>query len=170
MWEGVSFLLPRLSRISLPQLIRNSFQKPRRRWESSPYLPTPPPRKIDAAQDRAFPPSRGTKARPLRSAPTAVFHEYKEPSQPNRLFEGTPCFSCGLLELQTETCKKSKKKKKKKKRIRFSQELPGKMRLVFFQYQVLEGLFAGFPFFFICWKNHWVVPQMYYYFEWADGS
>ena len=46
--------------------------------------------------------------------------------------------------------KRAKKAKKKKKRIRFSQELLGKTKLVFFQCQVLEGVFAGFPFFFIC--------------------
>ena len=45
---------------------------------------------------------------------------------------------------------KRAKKAKKKKRIRFSQEVLGKTKLVFFQCQVLEGVFAGFPFFFIC--------------------
>ena len=97
------------------------------------------------AQDRTSPPSHGTKARPLRSAPTAVFHEYKEPSQPNRLFEGTPCFSCGPLELQAEKGKKSKKKK----RIRFSEELLGKTKLVFFQRQVLGG---------VCWVS--ILPYL----------
>ena len=73
----------------------------------------------------------------------------KSPASPTGSLKVRHAFPVAYLSCRLKRAKKAKKKKKKKW-IRFSQELPGKMRLVFFQYQVLEGLFAGFPFFFIC--------------------
>lgn len=136
---NVSFLLPLSSRPCLfPRSLSTHFKRLEDVDKAAQHLPTPPPQKNETSQDWIFPPLHGTKAWLLPSAPTAVFHEYKEPGQLNRLFEGTPSFSCGLTELQIEKCKKSKKW------ISFSQELLSKMKPIFFQYQILWAHLLGF--------------------------
>lgn len=105
-WMFLSYSHPHRARL-FPRSLSTHFKRLGDVDKAAPHLQTPP-QKRDASQDQAFPPSRGTEARLLPLAPTAVFHKEKEPRRPNSLWRHLSS-TCGLIQLQVEKCHKSKK-------------------------------------------------------------